>query len=265
VALAISEQQVGPLLRQWRERRRLSQLELAVEAGVSQRHLSFVETGRSKPGREMLLRVLGPLDVPLREQNRLLFAAGHAPAFPEHPLGGPELAPVQEALDLILSGHEPYPAFVVDRAWNLVAANSSTAALTSAADVEPALLEPPVNVLRVSLHPRGLGSLVVDLAEWRAHFLERLARQIALTGDSELAALAEEIASYPIPAAEPGRATPGPVRFRLPDGTELSFFGMFATFDTPFDVTSSELAVELLFPADRTTATALTERARQRR
>ena len=265
MATAISEQQVGPLLRQWRERRRLRQLELALEAGVSARHLSFVETGRSKPGRDMLLRVLGQLDVPLREQNRLLLAAGHAPAFPERPLGGPELAPVREALDLILRGHEPYPAVAVDRAWNLVAANSSTVALVSDVDVEPALLEPPVNVLRVGLHPRGFGSLVVNLAEWRAHFLERLERQIALTGDGELAALAEEIASYPIPAAEPGRDTPRLVRVRLGDGAELSFFGMFATFDTPFDVTSSELAVELLFPADRATATALRERARQGR
>src|SRR5204863_6216368 len=207
---------VGPLLREWRARRRLTQLELALEAGVSARHLSFVETGRSKPGREMLLGVLGQLDVPLREQNRLLLGAGHAPAFPERPLGGPELAPVREALDLILRGHEPYPAVVVDRAWNLVAANSSTVALASGADVEPDLLEPPVNVLRVGLHPRGLGSLVVNLAEWRAHFLERLERQIALTGDSDLAALAEEIASYPIPPAGPGRDTLRRVQVRLP-------------------------------------------------
>ncbi len=213
----------------------------------------------------MLLRVLGELDIPFREQNRLLVAAGHAPAFPERPLGGPELAPVREALDLILRGHEPYPAVVVDRAWNLVAANSATVALMSGVDVEPALLEPPVNVLRLGLHPRGFGSLVVNLAEWRAHFLERLERQIALTGDGELEALAEEIASYPIPAAEPRRGTRGQVRVRLPDGVELSFFGMFATFDTPFDVTSSELAVELLFPADSATATALRERAQRDR
>jgi len=211
----------------------------------------------------MLLRVLRRLDVPLREQNRLLLAAGHAPAFPERALGGPELAPVREALDQVLSGHEPYPAVVVDRAWNLVAANSATRALMSGVDVEPALLEPPVNVLRLGLHPRGFGSLVVNLSEWRAHFLERLERQIALTGDGELAALAEEIAGYPIPAGEPDRDTLGQVRVRLPDGAELSFFGMFATFATSIDVTSSELAVELLFPADRTTASALTERARR--
>ena len=265
MATALSDQQVGPLLRHWRERRRLSQLELALEAGVSTRHVSFVETGRSQPGRDMLIRILRQLDVPLREQNRLLIAAGHAPAFSEHPLDGAALAPVREALDLILRRHEPYPGVVVDRAWNLVAANSSTKALVSAIDVEPALLEPPVNVLRLGLHPRGFGALVVNLAEWRAHFLERLERQIALTGDGKLAALAEEIASYPIAAGEPGPDTLRAVRVRLPDGPELSFFGMFATFDTPFDVTSSELAAELLFPADGATATALSERAGRRR
>src|SRR3954449_4708984 len=153
MAAASSQPAIGKVLREWRERRRLSQLDLALEAGVSARHLSFVETGRSKPGRDMLLRVLGQLDIPLREQNRLPLATRHAPAFPERPLGGPELAPVREALDLILRGHEPYPAVVVDRAWNLVAANSSTEALLSGVDVEPALLEPPVNVLRVGLHP----------------------------------------------------------------------------------------------------------------
>src|SRR5438270_12336035 len=140
---------VGSLLREFRERRRMTQLELALDAGVSARHLSFVETGRSKPGREMLLRVAEQLDLPFRERNQLLLAAGHAPAFPERSLDGPELAPVREALDLILAGHEPYPAVVVDRAWNLVAANSVMFALTELVDVDPALLEPPVNVLRV--------------------------------------------------------------------------------------------------------------------
>jgi transcriptional regulator with XRE-family HTH domain len=257
--------EVGRLLRDWRERRRVSQLELALDAGISARHLSFVETGRSKPGREMLLSVLGRLDVPLREQNRLLLAAGHAPAFAERPLDGPDMALVREALDLILAGHEPYPAVVVDRAWNLVAANSAAAALTEEADVDPALLEPPVNVLRLGLHPRGLAPLIVNLAEWRAGFLERLQRQVAITGDEELAALAEEIAGYPVPEAEDRSAGSapremiGPARVRAAGG-ELSFFGMFATFDTPFDVTTSELAIELLFPADRATAEALAKR-----
>ncbi len=260
---------VGPLLREWRERRRLTQLELALGAGISTRHLSFVETGRSKPGREMLLRVLDQLDVPFREQNRMLLCAGHAPGFPERPLDDPELAPVREALDLILTGHEPYPAVVVDRAWNLVAANSAMWALAEGVDVDPALLEPPVNVLRVGLHPRGLGPLYVNLGEWKAHFLERLERQVALTGDDDLAALLEEIAAYPVPEEEHDRASDpgaheilGPVRVRAPDGGELSFFGMFATFDTPFEVTTSELAMELLFPADRATAAAFQHRRR---
>ena len=264
-----SQPGVGPRLRQWRERRRRTQLELALDAGVSARHLSFVETGRSKPGRETLLRILEQLEVPFREQNRLLLAAGHAPAFPERPLDGPELAPVREALDLILTGHEPYPAVVVDRAWNLVAANAAMFALTQGADVDPALLEPPVNVLRAGLHPRGLAPLIVNLREWRAHFRERLERQVAITGNDDLAALVDEIAGYPAPEHEhePGSARGdvlGPLRVRAPDGGELSFLGMFATFDTPFDVTTSELAIELLFPADRATAESLESLARDR-
>src|ERR671915_2117665 len=183
----VTSQAIGTLLREWRERRRVTQLELALEAGVSARHLSFVETGRSKPGREMLLRVLEQLEVPLREQNSMLLAAGHAPAFPERSLEDPELAPVREALDLILTGHEPYPAIVVDRAWNLVAANSPVLALTEGVEVDPALLEPPVNAVRVSLHSGGLAPLIVNLDEWRAFFRDRLERQIAITGDDDLA------------------------------------------------------------------------------
>ena len=258
---------VGQLLREWRERRRVSQLELALDAGISARHLSFVETGRSKPGREMLLSVLEQLEVPFRERNRLLLAAGHAPAFAERPLEGSELAPVREALDRILAGHEPYPAAVVDRAWNLVAANPAVEVLTAWADIDPELLEPPVNVLRVGLHPRGLAPLILNLADWRARFLERLERQVAITGDDEVAALAEEIAGYPAPEDERdpagdrgGSEILGPVRLRAPGGGELAFFGMFATFDTPFEVTTSELAIELLFPADRATAEAFSKR-----
>src|SRR5438034_3400995 len=153
MADAGSHGSVGPLLREWRGRRRLTQLELALDAGVSARHLSFVETGRSKPGRDMLLRVTDQLAVPYRERNELLLAAGHAPAFPERPLDDPELAPVREALDLILTGHDPNPAVVVDRAWNVVAANASMLTLTAAVDVDPVLLEPPVNALRVGLPP----------------------------------------------------------------------------------------------------------------
>ena len=262
---------VGAQLRKWRERRRLSQLELALDAGISARHLSFVETGRSKPGRELLLRVLKRLEVPFREQNRVLLAAGHAPAFPERSLEDPDLTPVRAALDRILAAHEPNPAVVFDRSWNLVAANPVMFALTEVVDVDPALLEPPVNVLRVGLHPRGLAPLIVNLGEWRAHFLGRLERQIAVTGDGELAALLEEVAGYPgsdhqlDPAFDrQDSEILGPLNVRAPDGGELSFIGMFATFDTPFEVTTSELAIELLFPADRATAEALGAMARDR-
>jgi transcriptional regulator with XRE-family HTH domain len=254
---------VGPQLREWRERRRLTQLELALDARVSTRHLSFVETGRSKPGRELLLRVAERLEIPFREQNQLLLAAGHAPAFPQRSLEDPALVPVREALDRILSAHQPYPAVAFDRGWNVVAANAAMAGLTEGLDVDPALLDPPVNVLRIGLHPRGLAPLIVNLAWWRAHFLDRLARQYAVTGDAELRALMDEVAAYPVPAGDagigPGETDGeilGPVRFRAPSGGEWSFFGMFAGFDTPFEVTTSELALELLFPADRVTAEA---------
>jgi len=263
-----SQSEVGLLLRQWRERRRATQLELALDAGISARHLSFVETGRSRPGRDMLVRVLEQLKVPFREQNRLLLAAGHAPAYPERSFDDPDLAPVRDALDLVLSGHEPYPAIAVDRAWNMVAANSAMLALTEAVEIDPELLEPPVNVIRVGLHPRGLGPLFVNLGDWHAHWIKQLERQLAATGDEQLASLIDEVAGYPIPEpdadadAVTGFAAGemlGPVKVRTPDGGELAFFGMFASFDTPFEVTTSELAVELLFPADRATAKALHE------
>lgn len=267
MAAVQTQPEVGALLRQWRERRRLTQLELALDAGISARHLSFVETGRSKPGREMLLQILEKLRVPFREQNRLLLAAGHAPAFPERSLDDPDLTPVREALEVILSSHEPYPAVAVDRVWNLVAANSAMFALTESAEIDPALLEPPINIMRVGLHPRGLGPLFVNLGDWHAHWLERLEHQLAASGDEQLAALIDEVAGYPVPEPEhdvaaemAGSEMLGPVKVRAPGGGELSFFGMFASFDTPFEVTSSELAIELLFPADRTTAEALHER-----
>jgi transcriptional regulator with XRE-family HTH domain len=269
MATVSSQPSIGPLLREWRERRRLTQLELALDAGISTRHLSFVETGRSRPGREMLLRILEQLEIPFREQNRLLLASGHAPAFPERSLEDPQLLPVREALDQILTGHEPYPAVVVDRAWNLVAANSAMRGLTEEVVIDPALLEPPVNIMRLGFHPRGLAPLIVNLGQWRAHFCQRLERQLAVTGDPDLAALLEEVAGYPIPGDErdpapdpEAREMLGPVRFHAPGGGELSFFGMFGTFDTPFEVTTSELAMELLFPADQVTAEALADRVR---
>jgi transcriptional regulator with XRE-family HTH domain len=264
---ARGQSEVGSQLRAWRERRRVTQLGLALDAGVSARHLSFVETGRSQPGREMLLRVLHRLEVPFRERNRLLLAAGHAPAYPERSLGDADLAPVREALDAILSGHEPYPAVAVDRTWNMVAANSAMFALAEGVEVAPELLEPPINVIRVGLHPRGLGPLFVNLGDWHAHWVRQLERQLGATGDEGLASLIAEVAAYPVPAAEHEAAVGfgagemlGPVKIRTPDRGELSFFGMFASFDTPFEVTTSELAVELLFPADRRTAETLRER-----
>ena len=264
MAEASSYQGVGPLLRAWRRRRRLTQLELALDSGVSARHLSFVETGRSKPGREMLLRVAEKLQIPFREQNQLLLAAGHAPAYPERSFEDPALAPVREALDRILAGHEPYPAVAFDRAWNVVAVNAPMGDLAAAVEIDPALLEPPINLLRTGLHPRGFAPLIVNLAEWRAHFLRRLAQQVAVSDDEDLRSLMDEIAGYPVPEGESGAAGEagsdemlGPVRVHAPDGGEWSFFGMFASFDTPFEVTTSELAVELLFPADRVTAEAL--------
>ena len=214
----------------------------------------------------MLLRVAEQLEIPYRERNQLLLTAGHAPAVPERPLGDPALAPVREALDRILAAHEPYPAVVFDRAWNLVAANAPMAALAERVEIDPALLEPPVNLLRIGLHPRALGPLIVNLAAWRAHFLERLGRQVAITGDAELRELMEEVAAYPIPGdtEQGGSAEPasdgeilGPVKIRAPGGGVWSFFGMFAGFDTPFEVTTSELAIELLFPANRATKEAL--------
>jgi transcriptional regulator with XRE-family HTH domain len=260
---------VGPLLRGWRKRRRCSQLELALDAGISARHLSFVETGRSKPSAEMVLLLAEQLEVPFRERNQLLLAAGYAPAFPERSLKDPELAPVREALDLILTGHEPNPALVVDRGWNLVAANSAMRAL--GAWVDPALLEVPVNVMRVGLHPRGLAPRIVNLGEVRAYFVGRLRRQVAITGDADLAALLEEVAGYPAPAHAPAHGhdhddvceapareilTPL-IRMRAPDGVELSFFATVATFGTAVEVTTSELSIELAFPADAATAEAL--------
>ncbi len=264
MATASGNTGVGSLLRKWRQQRGLTQLELALEAEVSARHLSFVETARSKPGRDMLLRVADRLDIPFRERNQLLLAAGHAPAFPERRLQDPALAPVREALDRILASHVPYPAVSFDRSWNLVAVNAPMSALAAGVEIEPALLEPPVNVLRVGLHPRGFAPLILNLAQWRAHFLGRLARQIAVTGDARLRTLMDEVAAYPVAEGENEDAPNegdseilGPVKLRAPTGGVWSFFGMFASFDTPFEVTTSELAIELLFPADRSTAEAL--------
>ncbi|HEY8527524.1 MAG TPA: helix-turn-helix transcriptional regulator [Acidimicrobiales bacterium] len=248
---------VGELLREWRRRRRLSQLDLAVEAEVSARHLSFVETGRASPSRELVLHLAEHLDVPLRERNRLLLAAGYAPVYAETPLEADAMAPVRAALDRLLAGHEPNPAVVVDQRWDLVAANATAQALMTEG-VAPHLLRPPINTARVSLHPEGLAPRIVNLAEYGAHLVTRLQRQAALAGDAALADLSEELRSYPgvgEPAAVPEDVDLlfVPLRLRV-DGGELRFFSTIATFGTALDVTLAELAIEQFFPADEGTA-----------
>ena len=249
---------VGSLLRDWRRRRRLSQLDLALEAGISARHLSFVETGRSRPSAEMVLHLAEHLDVPLRERNVLLLAAGHAPVYGRRGLEEPEMGPVREALELVLRGHEPYPAVVLDRHWGMVAGNAAIALLTE--DVAPALLEPPVNVLRLSLHPEGLAPRILNLAEWRAHLLDRLGREAVSTGDPALAALYDELAGYPAPAPSEPPTDPAAadiavaLRLRAPGGETLSFISTNTTFGTATDITIAELHIESFFPADEATA-----------
>ena len=246
---------VGEYLREWRQRRRLSQLDLALDAEISARHLSFLETGRARPSRDMVLRLCERLSVPLRERNGLLLAAGFAPVFPQRRLDDPNLAMAREAVDLILKGHEPYPALAVDRHWTLVAANCAVGALLSG--IEPALMQPPVNVLRVSLHPDGLAPRIANLAQWRAHIFNRLRQQIAASADETLAALLIELESYPAPdgPAQPGVANDFVVPLQL--ATEagiLSLFGTITLFGTPVDITLSELAIETFYPADPMTA-----------
>ncbi|HEY7385679.1 MAG TPA: helix-turn-helix transcriptional regulator [Beijerinckiaceae bacterium] len=251
----------GAYLRIWRQRRRISQLDLALDAEISQKHLSFVESGRSTPSRPMVLRLAERLQMPLRERNALLLAAGYAPEFAERALDDPGFKPARDAVDLILKGHEPYPALAVDRHWTLVAANGAVAPLLAGV-AEPSLLTPPVNVLRLSLHPRGLAPQIVNLAEWRSHLLERLRHQIEVTADAVLVRLMQELEAYPVPsdgAAAEARDYAGlvvPLRLRTSQGM-LSLFSTTTVFGTPVDVTLSELAVEAFFPADAATAEAL--------
>ncbi|BCJ60836.1 transcriptional regulator [Micromonospora endophytica] len=255
---------IGVQLRRWRQARRLSQLDLANRAEVSTRHLSFVETGRSRPSREMVLRLAGQLDLSLRERNRLLLAAGYAPVYPETDLVAPRMAAARAAVRQVLQGHEPYPAVVVDRGWHLVDANRSLALLTDL--VAPALLTPPANVLRASLHPEGLAPHIVNLGEWRGHLLGRLARQVEVTGDAELVALERELRGYPCEGPVPEVELPGPGEIVVPlrlryAGGELVFLSTIATFGTPLDVTLAELSIESFYPADEHTASVLRERA----
>ena len=248
--------EIGTLLRDWRRRRRLSQLDLALEAGVSARHLSFVETGRSRPSAGMVVQLAEHLEVPLRERNALLLAAGYAPAYAQHDLSDPELAPIREAIDRVLAGHEPYPALVADRHWGLVAANAALSLLTDG--VDPALLEPPANVLRLGLHPDGLAPRIVNLGEWRAHLLDRLFRQAVASGDPALFVLHEELAGYGAPGEpETVNEIAVPLILRTRDGGELSFISMATRFGTATDITVSELIIESFFPADAATAESL--------
>lgn len=253
----------GPLLRQWRQARRVSQMELALRAEVSTRHLSWLETGRAMPSRAMALRLAETLDVPLRERNALLTAAGFAPLYRERPLADPALAPVRAALQRLLDAHEPWPALAVDRHWNLVAHNRLVPLLIEQA--APALRLPPINVLRLSLHPQGLAPMVANLPSWRDHVLARLQRQISTTGDPTLAALLAELRALPLPDAPAAVAAPPvvddvavPLSLHTPGGV-LNFITTITVFGAPHDVTMAELAVETLLPADAATAAALRE------
>jgi transcriptional regulator with XRE-family HTH domain len=251
---------LGDHLREWRQRRRMSQLDLALEADISQRHLSFIESGRSTPSREMLLHLAERLGVPLRDRNPLLLAAGYAPVFAERRLDDPALLPARRAIDRILKGHEPCPAIAIDRHWTLIAANAALAPLLETV-ADPALLEPPVNVLRLSLHPRGMAQHIANLAEWRAHLLDRLRQQISVSGDPVLEKLLKDLLSYPAPedAVEPHADFAGiavPLQLSTKAGL-LSFISTTTVFGTPVDITLSELAIETLFPADEETAAVL--------
>jgi transcriptional regulator with XRE-family HTH domain len=256
-------QAIGELLRGWRERRRLTQLELALQAEVSTRHLSFVETGRAAPSREMILHLAEQLEVPLRERNQLLLAGGYAPVYAQADLDSPELSSIRTAVRDVLTAHEPNPAIVVDRHWNLVDANSAVALFMDG--VATQLQAPPVNVMRLTLHPRGVAPHIINLAQWRAHLLARLRREIAQTADPELMSLYTEIRGYQPDLDTTNLETPVagevviPLRFRIRN-QELVFFSIVAAFGTPLDITVDELALELFFPGNSATATFLTGR-----
>ncbi|GAA2414054.1 helix-turn-helix domain-containing protein [Nonomuraea africana] len=247
-------------MRSWRQRRRVSQLDLGIEAEVSARHISFLETGRARPSRDMVMRLAEELEIPLRHRNRLLVAAGYAPVFPEREVRAPEMEVVRQALDKILAGHEPYPALVVDAAWDLVAANSAAAMFMEGAPAE--LLKEPINVMRLSLHPEAMGGRLVNLAEVRAHLLHRLRRQAEASGNGRLAELHDELAGYTYEGVDLNVAhVPGPADILLPlrirhGDRVLSMFTTIATFGTPVDVTVSELAIETFWPNDEETAAA---------
>jgi transcriptional regulator with XRE-family HTH domain len=256
----VSQAAVGVLLREWRTRRRVSQLDLSLSVGVSARHLSFIETGRSRPSPEMVLALADGLEIPLRERNTLLLAAGFAPRYQSRTLEDAALSPARDAVQRLLDAHDPYPGVVIDRCWNIVGANTAASALTDGLPVQ--LLGPPVNVYRLSLHPDGLAARTLNFAEWAGYLLHQLRRSIALTGDPALEAIDEEVRGYPgVAAAAAARNTPSdnaslliPFVLDAGAGRRLSMFTTLTTFGTPLDVTLSELAVELFYPADAESA-----------
>ncbi|ORX09068.1 XRE family transcriptional regulator [Mycolicibacterium wolinskyi] len=247
---------IGPLMREWRQRRRISQLDLAIEADVSARHVSFIETGRSVPSRAMVLRLAEVLDVPLREQNQLLLAAGLAPVYTERTLDDPDMAAVREGVSRVLEAYNPYPCVVIDRGWNLLQANAGAGVMLDG--VAQHLLAEP-NALRITLHPEGMAPRIRNLAEWRHHLITRLRREVAVSGSAELADLLAEIESYPGGMA-PVRDLGGvvvPLELATPDGDTLTFLSTVTTFGTALDLTAAELSIEAFLPADEQTAAAL--------
>lgn len=256
----MEQTQLGTMLREWRARRKVSQLDLALASEISARHLSFIETGRSAPSTAVVDRLARELEMPMRAHNAMRIAAGYAPAHRERPLDDPQMADARTIVERVLAGHEPYPAIAVDRAWNLVAGNAALPVLL--AGVSPELLEPPVNVLRVALDPRGIAPRIANFGEWRAHLLARLAAQVDASGDRVLAALEEELRALPSPrSSQPapkasGQAIAVPLVLDLPQG-RLSLISTTTVFGTPVDLTLSELAIEAFFPADRESAALL--------
>jgi transcriptional regulator with XRE-family HTH domain len=255
VAVEQHDETLGDLLRGWRRQRRMSQLDLALEAEISARHLSFVETGRSKPSREMVLRLATHLGVPMRGRNRLLLAAGYAPVYGQSTIDSPELAPARQVMEELLAAHEPYPALVADRHSELVGANRSMSLFTDGA--ARWLLEPPVNTYRLGLHPEGMAPRIANFPEWSRELLGALRQAVAVTGDEWLAGLYKEVSSFPgvdTAASESGGqgSIAVPLRFRTEDA-ELAFFGCHTHFRSPLDVTVSELSIEAFYPADPAT------------
>ncbi|WP_420751851.1 helix-turn-helix domain-containing protein [Rhodococcus sp. O3] len=255
---AIRTESVGPLLRSWRERRGRSQLDVSIAADLSTRHLSYVETGRSTPGRGVLDKLADELEIPLRERNRLYLAAGYAPAYPERPFAN--LGAARKAVEAVLTGHEPNPALAVDVRWELLAANRPAQSMFT--DIAPHLLEPPVNVLRATLHPDGLAPRIRNFTQWRDHILRRVRRQLSRTAIPELRELRDELAAYPVPAHEAAAEPAAADDLAMPLVVEsahgnLSLLYTTTVFGSPFDVTLDEIAIETFFPADSSTAALL--------